>query len=371
MSRGGGLALLIVVASALVILFAGVLRHSNYTPDGIAYARYALRDAGRSERDATLQARAFYEQTPLMQSPRYRDLVELDPSVAFERSKIFANRVLYPATSAIFIPAQGVRALFTVSAIAYVGFALAVYWLLLALGRTWSALILTVIVLLLPMTREAAASDLTDMLAAAFWTAWLAGLMHAMMRGRSVAMLGVLALSSVLLVLTRPAPYLPLIPAFVAALLRGMWPEFTATCSCVVAYAIDAAVFHAFGIREQLQWIYTHQARASTQTFGQWYRSALIDTIKYSIAFLFRAAYPLVALIVAFVMLVRRTARDEVLVLLAAFVACFIVVPVNPVPAQIPRVAGLPLIPIAVAILQAASSLLPDLRPNRRFEHAR
>lgn len=367
MSRGGGLALAAVVVAALALVFANVWRHHVYTPDGLAYARYALRDAGRDDTQATLQARAFYEKTPLMsEGARYRDLVEIAPSVAFERSRIFQSRVLYPALAAVLVRFDGLNSLFLVSAIAYVGFGLALYWLLLAMGRTWSALIITVLVLALPVTRAAAASDLTDMLALAFWTAWLACLMHSMMRGRSLEGLAILAASSILLVLTRPAPYLVIIPAIVAAILRGMWPELLATCACLVAYAIDALTMHAFGIREQLQWIYAHLPSGARVPFSQWYRSALVDTAKYSIAFIFRATYPIVGLACAVYLLIRRTARDEVLVLLAAFVACFIVLPVNPVVNQVARVAGLPLLPIAAALIQAACSLLPDRLPSPR-----
>ena len=43
---------------ALIVAFRGP-QYPVYTPDGIVYARFAARDAGYSERDATLVARAL------------------------------------------------------------------------------------------------------------------------------------------------------------------------------------------------------------------------------------------------------------------------------------------------------------------------
>src|SRR5690348_9092991 len=109
--KTAGVALAMVVLVALGVLFGDVLKHPVYTPDGIVYARYAARDAGASDRDATLRARAFYEKTPMMAVPRYRELIELAPSVAFEKSRIFANRVLYPWVVSLLLPAAGFGAL--------------------------------------------------------------------------------------------------------------------------------------------------------------------------------------------------------------------------------------------------------------------
>src|SRR5579884_1357483 len=107
---------------AIVVTFASVLKHPTYTPDGIVYARFAARDAGYSQRDATLAARAFYDHTAMMRDARYRALIDLDPSVAFARSRIFENRVLYPWIVGMTLRASGFRALFLVNAAAYVAF---------------------------------------------------------------------------------------------------------------------------------------------------------------------------------------------------------------------------------------------------------
>src|SRR5579884_2408480 len=112
----------VVASLAIVLVLVSVLKHPVYTPDGIVYARFAARDAGYSERDATLAARAFYDHTAMMRDARYRALIDLDPSVAFARSRIFENRVLYPWIVSMALPASGFRALFLVNAAAYVAF---------------------------------------------------------------------------------------------------------------------------------------------------------------------------------------------------------------------------------------------------------
>src|SRR5579872_5969896 len=193
----------LVALFALALTFASVLKHPTYTPDGIVYARFAARDAGYSERDATLAARAFYDRTAMMRNPRYRALIDLDPSVSFARSKVFENRVLYPWVVGAFLRTAGFRALFLVNAAAYVAFGLALFWMLGAFRRNILAVVLTIVVLALPLLRDAAASDLTDMLAMLWWALALGSLLR-LARGRSAAMLALLAVSSVLLALTRP-----------------------------------------------------------------------------------------------------------------------------------------------------------------------
>ncbi|MFN2449971.1 MAG: hypothetical protein ABR508_09350 [Candidatus Baltobacteraceae bacterium] len=372
MSRRGGLAYLAVFLFALAMLFAGSLRHPVYTPDGLVYARFAARDAGRTPERATLDARAFYENTPLMQSPRYRNLVEISTAVAFERSQIFANRVLYPALAGALMPLAGFRALFVVSALSYVAFAFALLWLLVALGRSWLALLLTLAALACPLARTSSASDLTDMLALALWTLALGALLRSMVRGRSNALLAVLAIASVLLVLTRPTPYLILLPALAAALLRGMWMELAASALSLPVFAAAAAASRAFGVSEQLRWIYANEPQHARGTLAQWYRGALAATIRSALAIAVRSIAPVVAVIAAAYAVMRTALRDEAWVLIAAAAACVLSLAVNPVPSQIPRVVGLPLLPVFCALFQCAfAPPRADRRRAVRAAHAR
>src|SRR5579872_2157815 len=168
----------LVAAAAIVFALTSVLKHPTYTPDGIVYARFAARDAGYTEVDATLSARAFYAHTAMMRDPRYRSLIDLDPAVAFPRSKVFENRVLYPWIVGMALPLSGFRALFLVNAAAYVVFGLALFWMLGAFRRDIFAVVLTVVVLALPLVRAAAASDLTDMLAMVWWVLALGALLR-------------------------------------------------------------------------------------------------------------------------------------------------------------------------------------------------
>ena len=356
--RSAAAALAVVVLFALGALFASVLRHPQYTPDGIVYARFAARDAGAGERDATLQARAFYQTTPMMSVPRYRSLIDLDPSVSFSRSHIFENRVLYPALVAVLLPVSGFKALFVVSEVSYVLFGAALFWLLLAFGRPWLAALIAIIVLALPLTRTLAASDLTDMLSVVWWTLALAALLR-LMRGQNAAMLAMLAVASALLTLTRPTPYLIFVPALAGALLRRMWAAFAAACAGVLAFAVVAVATHAYGAGEQLRWVYSHEPQTVGSSFAAWYRSSLLSTIRYTIVQAVRTVMPVVLVIAAIYAIVRMRVRDEMLVLLAAALACLIAIPFNPVPSAIGRVVVFPLLPVFAAIAQcfAAAAL--------------
>jgi hypothetical protein len=368
--RTAAAALLVVVLFAIVALAASVLRHPRYTPDGIVYARYAARDAGYSERDATLAARAFYERTPMMNVARYRSLVELDPSVAFSASRIFENRVLYPALVALLLPLAGFKALFVVSAISYVLFGIALFWLLTAFGRPWLAALLTIAALAVPLTRELAASDLTDMLAGVWWALSLGALMR-LMRRQTTALLIVLAAASVLLALTRPTPYLIILPALLVAALRGMWLPLIASCAGIVTFAIVASVTHAYGLAEQLRWIYSHEPSGVQTSFSAWYRHALLGTLRYTVSEAVRTILPAVLVLAAIYGAIRMRVRDEMLVLLAAVLACLIAIPFNPVPSALARVVVFPLLPVFCAIAQCfISALLQESLQRRRQEVA-
>lgn len=364
-----------MVLVAFAALFAGVLRHPQYTPDGIVYARFAARDAGESEREATLTARAFYEKTSMMNTPRYRDLIELDPSISFARSKVFENRVLYPWAVSLLLPPVGFRSLFLVSALSYVAFGLALYWTLLAFGRPVFATALTIIALVLPLVRSLAASDLTDMFAMVWWTLALGALLRWMREPRELYV-AILAVTAALLTLTRPTPYLVILPAIAAAITRRSWLPLVASSTGVLAFAATAAATHAYGVGEQLRWVYSHRPNNDATTpFNVWYRSALVDTLRSAAGNSVRSVVPVVALGALLYGIARTRLRDEFIVLLLAAVACCIALPFNPVPSAIARVVVLPLVPVFCAIAQcfiaAVTSPEPDRRPASRFVPAR
>ncbi|HEV3155313.1 MAG TPA: hypothetical protein VGZ02_16000 [Candidatus Baltobacteraceae bacterium] len=372
-TAAGAVAAVVIFACAMLVAF--VLPHPQYTPDGMVYARYAAHDAGLSERDATLAVRTFYERTPLMKVPRYRALVEIDPSLAFARSHIFSNRILYPALVAPLLRPSGFRALWLVSALSYVAFGVSLLVLLWAFVGPWLAATLTIAALALPLTRTAAASDLTDMLALFWWTLALAAIVHGT-RDRRRTWALVAAAASVLLALTRPAPYLTVLPAAAAAIVSGAWALLWAPVCGIVSYAIVAAAVHAFGVAQQLDWVYAQRPASERNVAeGVWYRSSLAGAIKYTVIESVRTILP-VAAFVAWVISVRtaQTRRDAI-VLAAAAAACAIAVPFNPVPSSIDRVVFLPLIPVFFAALACAARSLrvsepleraPDIRLYRR-----
>jgi hypothetical protein len=341
----------LVALFALILVFASILKHPIYTPDGIVYARYAARDAGYSERDATLSARAFYDHTDMMSNARYRALIELDPSVSFARSKVFANRVFYPWVVGMALGAAGFRALFLVNAGAYVLFGLALFWMLCAFRRASFAFVLTVVALALPPIRAAAASDLTDMLAMVWWALALGALLR-LSRETRPAELVLLAVCGALLALTRPTPYLVVLPAIALGVVRSSWLPLAASLGGVVAYAGVAVATHAYGINEQLHWVYEHRPAATSESFGAWYRGALLSSIRFVVFESVRTIVPVLAVIAAVYGVWRSRTRAECAVLAAAGIACLIAVPFNPVPSSFTRVLLLPLIPVFCAIAQ-------------------
>lgn len=348
--RPAAAALVVVMLFALGALAVNVLAHPHYTPDGIVYARYAARYAGEDQRHATLAARAYYERTPLMTVPRYRALVQIEPSKAFTASRIFVNRPLYPWLVSLLLPAAGFRALFIVSAAAYVGFGVALFWLLLALGRPWIAALVAIAALALPLTRSLAGSDLTDMLAAVWWTLAIGALLRGLRKPRR-SWIAMVFVASILLALTRPAPYLVVVPALFATALTGSWMLLIASLGGVLAYAGAAAATHAFGAGEQLRWVYVHDPLAGGETFASWYRHALSSTVVSFTLQSVRAVVPVLAVAAAIYASLRTRMRQEMIVLLAALLACLVAIPFNPVPSALARIVMFPLVPVFCAML--------------------
>lgn len=355
----------LVALFALVLVFTSVLRHPAYTPDGIVYARFAARDAGYSERDATLAARAFYDHTPMMKSARYRALIELDPSVSFARSRVFGNRVLYPWVVGMSLGAAGFRALFLVNAAAYVVFGLALFWMLCAFKRPGFALALTIAALALPQIRGAAASDLTDILAMVFWAVALGALLR-LSRTANSASLGILAISSILLALTRPTPYLVVLPAVAIGIVRASWMPLIASLGGVAAYLAVAFATHAYGIAEQLRWVYDHRPVNDGKSFQAWYAGALRSSVLFVIVQSVRTVLPILLAAAAVYGVWRTRTRPEMAVLVAAGIACLIAVPFNPVPPSFERVVLLPLIPVFCAIVQCVAEPLFERKTTAR-----
>ncbi len=193
------------------------------------------------------------------------------------------------------------------------------------------------------------------MLAAVWWALSL-GAVFWLMRRRSRALLVVLIAASVLLTLTRPTPYLILLPAFAAAALRGLWPLFAASCASVVTYGIVAAATHAYGAGEQLRWVYAHEGPSGAVSFSAWYRGALFATSRFAGVQAVRTVVPVLALAGAIYAATRARVRDDVFVLVAAAVACLIAIPFNPVPFALGRVVLFPLVPVFCGIAQCVIS---------------
>lgn len=348
----------IVAAAAIAVVFGWVLKHPAYTPDGSVYARFAARDAGYSDTAATRVEEAFYGKTPLAANPRYREIIDLPPNVWFARSHVFVNRVLYPWVAGMAIGVAGLRALFLVNAAAYVAFGIALFWMLMAFKRWWIALPLAFVALALPAVRGAAASDLSDMLGILWWTIALGALLRST-RGTSPALLVTLCAASILLALTRPTPYLLVLPALALGVVSAVWTPLLASLGGVAVYAAVAASTHAYGLSGQLHWIYEHRpAGSAAVSFNGWYRSAALSSLRYVAAESVRSVVPLVMLAVALYGLLRRSTQARMTVLVGAAAACLVSVPFNPVPSSFGRVVLLPLVPVFCAMVQCAAEAM-------------
>jgi hypothetical protein len=171
-------------------------------------------------------------------------------------------------------------------------------------------------------------------------------------------MLAVLAVSSALLALTRPTPYLVVLPAVAIGIVRGLWTPLPASFGGVVAFFAVAVTTHAYGISEQLRWVYDHRPNATDVSFSAWYRASLSESIRYTIAETVRTIIPLVMIAAAIYGVWRRSTRADMWVLVAAAIACLIAIPFNPVPSSFARVIVLPLVPVFCGIAQCAVEAL-------------
>jgi hypothetical protein len=223
--------------------------------------------------------------------------------------------------------------------------------MLCAFRRPSIAFVLAIAALALPQIRGAAASDLTDMLAMVWWALALGALLR-LARRTTPAMLATLAVSGALLALTRPTPYLIVLPALTIGAVRGAWAPLLASLGSVAAFLAVAISTHAYGIGEQLHWVYDHRPNATSVSFGAWYRSALLSSVRSVIVETIRTVVPLLMIAAAAYGLWRSRTRAEMAVLAAAAVACLIAVPFNPVPSSFSRVVLLPLVPVFCGIVQ-------------------
>jgi len=346
----------VVLCAALAIVFFNIARHPIYTPDGFAYARVMITDAGFSTSSAVKRAEAYYLKTSVGRDPRYRKDFQVSPAAAIEGSKVIGNRVLYPLSASWLYPQFGLRSLTIVSAIAFVASGIALLAFLSLFSRPYVASLATVLVLLSWPMRLAASSDLTDMLAFFWWVVVLFGMAH-YLSVKSRWSLGVVALASIALSLTRPVPYLP----FVAALFCLGPPSqrkpglalMAATALGVVSYGILAYTAHSGSLLGQLAWVKSHDDhQPHFNSLATWYAYAVLSSIYHEVRLSISAVLPLIAVIVAAIAMYLERQRTQTSLLIGATFGCTLAILLNPVAYALARVFELPLLPvIAAAIL--------------------
>lgn len=357
-------ALALLVCLLSVYFAASTLQQPVWTPDGFVYAQMMLADRGVPKAEARAQALAFYlSSTPVGKSARYRPYFVNERLGMFtQTAKPFASRVLYPFLASAFYPWLGFRALLLISALAYVAAALILYWLLLAFCRPFAAAAGALVFAGAPVVRVQSGAALTDMLALALLAAALAATIRYAIDGRA-SFLALALVSEILLSLSRPLPYVPLMAAFGLALwalrfrdavrMRRALLLILAAVIASLAYALSAAVTKTPSLGTHLHWLYDagknnwlYESRALTAaergSFRVWYNNQLLWAAKNAVSALIHAAYPAIALVLCALGL--YSARSAPLsAILAGFIAgCALGIFANPVPLELPRLIAAP-----------------------------
>jgi|GEM_PF-1417763 len=376
---------LMLVRFALAALLLGVciatlasviLRNPHWTVDGFSYARMTLEDAGISPRESLKIAEVFYATKPIAHNPKVAKYFIVDAEHAPPAGgPIFRPRVLYPWLSSLLYPQRGLHSLLDVSALAYLAAVFGMYWLGLALARPWIAALGALAFAVSPLVFAQAESALTDMVALALWIVALASIMYFLKQPAwfYAAAFGIAALA---LVLTRQAVYLPFGAAVGAVvwarvrrdaseMLRSLWIAaiaFAAVAISVVwnAYEHGASIGYELEIAHRIA-VSSHSAYAM-QSFGAWYRSAVLQSVVYEVKRSILNILPVLALIA----IISERRRKEVGVLVGATVAALLSILVHPAPYDFPRTLDAPLYPIVLAALAIGVERLIKLANEKR-----
>jgi len=364
---------LIPVILASVVLAATVVAHNpRYTPDGFAYARMAMEDAGLSPAETLARAETFYLAQPVGRVARYGIYFRVDAAHAPPAAgPIFRTRALYPWVVSLLFPWRGLAALTDVSLVAYVLATLVLYWMLLAIARPWVAAAGAIFFAASPLVLALGESDLTDMLALACWIAALASVLHSL-QSRTPAVLAIFGVSTLLLALTRQAIFLPIgavAGAFVGSRIRRDAQDTQTSIALasilgVVAIAnlVWHVLLHGVGIGTSLHITRDLQVKAGAvpadESMQSWYRRTLISSLVSEVKRSIRDVLPVLAVIVAAIDIRRK----ETSVLIGAAGAGLGTMFLDPVSWDLQRIVEAPLYPVVLAAL--AMGLERLLRPR-------
>lgn len=366
----------LVLCAAVVLVVFLVARSPRWTPDGFAYARMAMEDAGVAPDRALKLAADFYLATPVGRDPKYRTWFNADPRIAAPAAgPIFRTRIFYPWVVSLLYPWRGLAALTEVSMVSYVIAALSLYWLLLALARAWLAAIGAIAFAASPIVIWLAESDLTDMLALALWIIALASVLYFLRRPYAPWAI-VFGFSALALVLTRQAIYLPVgavAGALISALVRRDTADtkstliLVAVTGCVVvANLMTSALLHGVGPRVELGMTHLLAIKngsvAPGTTLEVWYRESLAASIASEIKRSIREVIPLLALAA----LLWNLRRKEAAVLSGAWIAGLTPVFLDPTVYALPRILEAPLYPVVLASLAIGAERLLQGRASGR-----
>lgn len=356
-SNGAGERIRAWVYALLLAVLAGIFitgetaSEPNWAGDGYTYSIQMLMDRGVPYERARALARDFYRDKPAMRNPHFHAYFSAPYP---EYWQLFAPRVLYPWIASLLAPRFGMDALLVVSNLAYVVAALAVYLLLLAYARAEIAALTALGFALTPIARLFGRSALTDMLAAALWAIVLLAMCR-FAGDRKPVWLLLFTLAALAMTLARPLPYVPLVCA--AALFVWAWPRkdraqlraaaFFGTVAfalCVVVVILEQRAGSP-SFAAMLQHLRIGSRLFPHASLAVWYVVRVGATLFATVAALFEMVLPPIG----FALLWLRRAAPDGAILAGGLASTVLTVAVNPIVSDVPRVAVLPLLPIAAA----------------------
>lgn len=237
----------VVFVAALAVAAFGIYPHPSFSSDGYTYAVRMLVDRGLPLEDAVHRAQEFWQQQPIATDPLQAHLFRGDRAPLYW--DVFKPRVIYPFLAAMLYPLRGFYGMLDISAFAYGGAALAIYYLALQFAGALPSLAVTLGFMLYPGTLENARATQTDMLAMFFSTLCIVALVR-IARGGDRRWIVTLAAACLLLVFTRPAFYMILGGALGLAIgSRGGAPALRrASLVCVGIAAAWAGLYIAVSL---------------------------------------------------------------------------------------------------------------------------
>ena len=343
-------------------------RTVTYTPDSVIYAQTMLEDRHVSPEVATDMDRTFFA-TQFAGYPSLLALIGPNPPQFYkDQAPLFVSRPLYPYLASLLFDRLNYRALPAVSSSAYVGLAIVLFLLLCAFGPAWLAAVITIGVLLAPISYPAiydlGTYALTDLLALLLSSIALLAQIRYTTTGAARWLIAFI-IATIALSVTRPAIYL--VDGAALAVVAFGWLHRDRTVLrrgltlTGIALVISAGYFsyvsaiHAPGLNAQMHYYYERHLESGTHKDAPviaWYVAQVVRSIVYELGSVFMRPLTLATVAVGLTGLFLARRIPEVACLIGATLSLGFAVLGHPVPGDQSRTIEVPMIPIlAVGIV--------------------